>query len=225
MSARAYVCGRESLRARGPFRSSNGKKVEVEQGKEKAPTSEKKKERTESTVCLASSLFSKKSERAGQRALASAVHLPTMATSSPREGDGDGDLTLRPHAPPASSSGGLAPAGPAKPFFGAALALDLANVTTPTTMNDATAAPSPLLRAALKSSSSQGGGSGAMPPLASYLTPQTAALAAELAALAVMGTGDAPSAPLEVAAARDGAPPEGAPLHLVVKKVRAATPN
>lgn len=141
-----------------------------------------------------------------------------MASSSfPRDG-ADDDLTLRPHAAAPGGGAGLAPA---KPFFGEKL--DLA--TTPTTTSlDAAAAvpPSPLLRAALTKqapplSSSPGGGSGA--DLASYLTPQTAALAAELSALAVLGTGDAPPAPLEVDAARDGAPPEGAPLHLVVKKV------
>ena len=145
--------------------------------------------------------------------------------SSPR--DGEGDLTLRPHGE------GLARAGPAKPFFGAALDLkEVATTTTPTM----TMTPSPLLRAALTNSavlssrsSSLGGGGGsggfsAPPPqqLDAYLTPQPAALAAELSALAVMGSATTTSTtmPLEVDAARDGAPPEGAPLHLVVKKVR-----
>ena len=140
-----------------------------------------------------------------------------MASSSfPRDG-ADGDLTLRPHAAAAPGGGG-ALAQPAKPFFGEAL--DLRTATPTTSSDSASIPPSPLLRAALENrASSSLGGSGASAPLTSYLTPQTAALAAELSALAVLGTGDAPQAPLEVAAARDGAPPEGAPLHLVVKKV------
>ena len=143
-----------------------------------------------------------------------------MASSSfPRDG-ADDDLTLRPHA--AAPGGGGAGLAPAKPFFGEKL--DLATTPTTTSLDAAAIPPSALLRAALTKrapplSSSPGGGSGADSPLASYLTPQTAALAAELSALAVLGTGDAPPAPLEVDAARDGAPPEGAPLHLVVKKV------
>jgi len=140
-----------------------------------------------------------------------------MASSSfPRDG-ADGDLTLRPHAAAAPGGGG-ALAQPAKPFFGEAL--DLRTATPTTSSDSASIPPSPLLRAALANrASSSLGGSGASAPLTSCLTPQTAALAAELSALAVLGTGDAPQAPLEVAAARDGAPPEGAPLHLVVKKV------
>ena len=127
-----------------------------------------------------------------------------MASSSfPRDG-ADDDLTLRPHG--ASPGGGLAPA---KPFFGEKLDLDAAAAAA------AAVPPSPLLRAALTRQAPSLGVADS--PLASHLTPQTAALAAELSALAVLGTGDAP--PAEVDAARDGAPPEGAPLHLVIKKV------
>jgi hypothetical protein len=84
--------------------------------------------------------------------------------------------------------------------------------------------PSPLLRAALTNNASIGGttpsSGGPTTPLASYLTPQTAALAAELAALAGLGNATlSSSSPDEVDAARDGAPPDGAPLHLVIKKV------
>ena len=136
------------------------------------------------------------------------------SSSSPRDG-ADDDLTLRPHAAAAPGGGGdLTP----KPFFGEAL--DLRSlVSSPTMSLDSVAIPpSPLLRAALRNHAASSLGA-AEDPLVSNLTPQTAALAAELSALAVMGTGDAPPAPLEVDAARDGAPPEGAPLHLVVKKV------
>ena len=156
--------------------------------------------------------------------------MASPSSAAPGDGADDVDLTLRPHA---AAPGGGGAGGLSKPFFGEKLELDLAMVTTtPTTSLDAAAIPpSPLLRAALTrqapppppSSSLGGGGLGAedsSPLLNSYLTPQTAALAAELSALAVLGTSDAP---LEVAAARDGAPPEGAPLHLVVKKVSAAT--
>ena len=136
--------------------------------------------------------------------------------ASPPSRGGDDDLTLRPHA----AVPGLA--RPSRAFFGAAL--DLSSSDAAAAAAASAIPPSPLLRAALTNNASIGGttpsSGGPTTPLASYLTPQTAALAAELAALAGLGNATlSSSSPDEVDAARDGAPPDGAPLHLVIKKV------